>query len=187
MQLSDSETYELVVVGGGIYGACLALITARSGRRVALIERNEFGQATSANSLGILHGGLRYLQSIDLKRFQESVQERSWFLRHFAGLVKPLGFVMPLYGQGLRRRMIMRPALALNDYLSRDRNDGIATDYRIPPSQILSRQATIDRFPEVRQAGLQGAACWHDVVMTDPDGLFGRDRVAGLSQRRQLP
>jgi glycerol-3-phosphate dehydrogenase len=143
-----------------------------------------------------LHGGLRYLQTIDLKRFRESVEQRSWFLRHFAGLVKPLGFVMPLYGQGLRRRVIMRPALALNDYLSRTRNEGVAADDQIPPGRILSRQATIQRFPEVRPQGLQGAACWFDVVMTDQERLFDailskacrsgancRDRIEGIALR----
>ncbi len=168
----SDRRYDLVVVGGGIYGVCLALTSALRGRRVALIERHEFGQATSANSLGILHGGLRYLQSFDLKRFHESVNERSWFLRHFPGLVKPLGFVMPLYGKGLRRHMVMRPALALNDFLSRRRNDCIQSPFQIPSSEILGRQATIERFPAVRREGLQGAACWYDGVMTDPDRLF---------------
>lgn len=172
MKLPDNDSYDLIVVGGGIYGACLALTSAKSGRRVALIERDRFGQATSANSLGILHGGLRYLQSLDLRRFRESVQERAWFLRHFAGLVKPQGFVMPLYGKGLRRRMIMRPALALNDFLSRHRNEGVAADYHIPSGQLLNNQATIDLFPAVDTKGLQGAACWYDAVMTDPDRLF---------------
>ena len=65
-KFADHE-YDVVVIGGGIYGACIAWDAALRGLSVALIERGDFGQETSANSLKTVHGGLRYLQDLDLK------------------------------------------------------------------------------------------------------------------------
>ena len=77
------EPYDLAIVGGGVYGIMLALEAARRKLRPVLVERHDFAGATSANSLRIVHGGLRYLQTLDLPRFFESVAERRWLLRHF--------------------------------------------------------------------------------------------------------
>ena len=65
--------YDVVIVGGGVYGACIAEKLGRSGYKAALIEASDFGAATSSNSLGILHGGLRYLQHFNLKRMRRSI------------------------------------------------------------------------------------------------------------------
>lgn len=169
---SIAEPHDLIVVGGGVYGTCVALESARRGLRPLLLERDEFGKATSANTSRILHGGLRYLQSLDLGRFNESVRERSWFMRQFPDLVAPLKFVMPLYGQGLKRRSVMRVALGLNDLLSRHRNEGLSTENRLPDGRLIGRQETIDLFPDVRRQGLQGSACWYDAVMLDPQRII---------------
>ena len=61
-----NEDYDLVVIGGGIYGACTLLEASRRGLKTLMIERADFGGATSWNSLRIVHGGLRYLQNLDL-------------------------------------------------------------------------------------------------------------------------
>jgi glycerol-3-phosphate dehydrogenase len=62
-----SQTYDVLVIGGGIYGACVAWDAALRGLSVALVEKGDFGAATSANSLKIIHGGLRYLQDGNLR------------------------------------------------------------------------------------------------------------------------
>src|SRR5690606_28063200 len=69
------RSYDLIVVGGGIYGITLVLEAARRGLRPLLVERDDFASAASLNGLRILHGGLRYLQSMDLPRFFESVEQ----------------------------------------------------------------------------------------------------------------
>lgn len=74
-------SYDLIVVGGGIYGSMLLLESARRGLRGLLIEKKDFGSGTSFNSLRIIHGGMRYLQAFDLTRFFESVRERRWYMR----------------------------------------------------------------------------------------------------------
>src|SRR5450830_326766 len=74
-QLARKE-YDVLIVGGGIYGAALARETALSGLAVAVVDKEDFCGATSANSLKIIHGGVRYLQQFDLPRLRQSVRER---------------------------------------------------------------------------------------------------------------
>ncbi len=159
------ERFDLIVVGGGIYGVMLCLEAVRRRLRPLLVERADFGGATSHNSQRIVHGGLRYLQSADLPRFYESVQERRWFLRTFPDFVQPLPCLMPLYGAGLRTPGLLRLALALNDLGSARRNVEVPRDRHIPPGRILDAAATRDRFPGVDTRDLRGGALWHDALM----------------------
>jgi glycerol-3-phosphate dehydrogenase len=163
----------MVIVGGGVYGCALALEASRRGIRPLLLERDDFGQHTSWNSLRIVHGGIRYLQRLDLKRFFESVAERSWFLAHFPDLVHPLACLMPLYGRGIRRSSVLAAAIKVNDLLSRSRNEGIhRPESRIPAGRIATRDETVALFPAVDQAGLTGGALWYDAVMPDSQRLI---------------
>jgi glycerol-3-phosphate dehydrogenase len=162
-----AASYDLLVIGGGMYGATLALEAARRGMATLLLERGDFGGETTRSSLRILHGGLRYLQSLDLPRFRESVGERGWFLRHFPDLVEPLPCLMPLYdpprGGRLRRPGIFRLALRVNDLLARE--------IALPPGRLLSVAETVELFPGVDRAGLHGGALWYDAVTKDPKRL----------------
>lgn len=158
-----SKRYDVIVVGGGIYGMMLTLETARRGFQPLLVERQDFGGAASLNSLRILHGGLRYLQNLDLKRFFESVEQRAWFMRHFAPFCRVLPCLMPLYGNGFKRPVVLRFALKLNDVLSRDAS--------LADSRVISAEETIKRFPAVRRNDLQGGALWHDGQVLSPQRL----------------
>ena len=166
------ETYDLIIVGGGIYGAMLSLEASLRGLRSLLIERDDFGGATSFNSLRIIHGGLRYLQSLDLPRFRESVGERRWFLRTFPRFVKPLPCLMPLYGKGLCRPSILRVALCANDLLSCKRNQGVRPNRQLPPGKIIDANQTREIFPFVDVQGLKGGAVWYDASMPDSQRLL---------------
>ena len=159
------RSYDLAIVGGGIYGITVALEAAQRGLRALLIERDDFGGATTWNSLRIIHGGLRYLQSLDLRRFFESIAERRWFLRTFPELVRPLACLMPLYGRGLKRPSVFRFALRVNDVLSWRRNHGVRDDCHIPAGRVLSVGETVDLFPSVERRGLVGGAWWTDAAM----------------------
>src|SRR6187455_3423319 len=123
-RLTD-EAFDVVVVGGGIQGAWIAWDAALRGLKVALVERDDFGAATSANSLRIVHGGLRYLARGDLVRMRESTQERSTLLRIAPGLVEPLPVLVPTRGLGTQSRLALGVALALNDLSSAGRNRGL--------------------------------------------------------------
>src|ERR1700722_12182335 len=76
-----NETFDILVIGGGIGAACAAWDASLRGLRVALVERLDFGAGASAHSLKMLHGGIRYLQHLDMKRLRESCRERGTFLR----------------------------------------------------------------------------------------------------------
>ena len=159
--------YDLIIIGGGIYGAMLALESGFRGLRSLLLEKDDFGGATSYNSLRIVHGGFRYLQSLDLRRFYESVGERRWFLRTFPELVKPLPCLMPLYGKGAKRPGVLASALRTNDLLSVQRNVGVRGDRLLDNGKIISAEEVQRRFPQVDTAGLKGGAVWFDASMSD--------------------
>lgn len=169
---TEAATYDLVIVGGGIYGIALTLESARRGYRPLLLERDDFGSHTSWNSLRIVHGGLRYLQQLDLRRFRQSVSERTWFMKHFADLVQPLECLMPLYGRGLKRNSIFRLALATNDLLMTGKSRGPSGERLLPMGKVLSRDETLQRFPLAQREGLQGGALWFDAMMPKPSRLM---------------
>jgi glycerol-3-phosphate dehydrogenase len=165
------DTYDLLIIGGGIYGAAIARAAALQNLKVALIERGDFGQATSANSLKVVHGGLRYLQHLDVKRMRESIRARRRLLQLAPHLVHPQSFVIPTYRHGLHGKELMAVALALNDLVSWDRNRSVHPAKRIPSSRTLSRQECLHIMPGVNQMGLTGAAQWYDCVVCNTERL----------------
>ncbi len=169
---TSKETYDLIIIGGGIYGAMLSLESSLRGLRSLLLERDDFGEYTSFNSLRVIHGGLRYLQSFDLHRFRESISERRWFLQTFPYLVKPLPCLMPLYGEGLRRPFILRIALWGNNLLSIKRNRGVSPDHYLPSGKVIDATQTKEFFSHVDPQGLQGGAVWYDAIMPDSQRLL---------------
>jgi glycerol-3-phosphate dehydrogenase len=164
--------FDLVIIGGGIYGIMLALEASLRGLRVAVVEKEEWGSGTTAGWLRILHGGLRYLQSADLPRFYESVRERRWFLQHFPDLTAPLPCVMPLYRRHSYPRFVMRTAIAMNDILSLHRNRGVNASARLPSGDLMARSEVEAELPFVESDGLRGGARWYDAVVLEPQQLL---------------
>src|SRR5712671_3721881 len=109
-----TRTFDVLVVGGGIYGLTIACDSAQRGLSVALIERNDFGSGASFNHLRTIHGGLRYLQTLDLARARESVKERRTLARIAPAAVRPVPFVLPLSRSLTRGALAMRLGFALD-------------------------------------------------------------------------
>jgi len=169
--LTDQE-FDVIVVGGGIFGICAAWDAALRGLSVALIEQGDFGHATSANHFKVVHGGIRYLQHADIYRVRESSAERSAFLRIAPHLVHPMPFVIPTYGHGMESREIMAAALLMYDLCTFDRNRGIADPNRhVPRGRTISRREALAMFPQLETNGLTGAAIFHDGQMYNPPRL----------------
>lgn len=162
----------MVIIGGGIYGIALAHQASLSGLKTLLMEQNDFGNATSINSLRIVHGGFRYLQSLDLKRFFESVGERRWFLKAFYPLVRPIACLMPLYNKGIYRSEILGAALLTNDVLSKYRNRGIPPENHLNNGRIISAAKVKECFPKVALNGLKTGALWYDGTIDCPQRVL---------------
>jgi glycerol-3-phosphate dehydrogenase len=123
-RLAD-ETFDLIVVGAGIYGALAAWDASQRGLRVALVDRGDFGGGTSFNNLKTLHGGLRSLQALSLPQMRRFVRERRAMARMMPHLLRPLPFCVPTSGALTRSRLALRAALAITDAVSADRSAGI--------------------------------------------------------------
>src|SRR5437868_15524444 len=95
-RLAD-EVFDVLVIGGGITGAGVALDAATRGYKVALVERGDFACGTSSRSSKLVHGGLRYLQSYDFALVREGLAERRINARLAPNLVRPLPFVVPAF------------------------------------------------------------------------------------------
>jgi glycerol-3-phosphate dehydrogenase len=169
----SQESYDLVIVGGGIYGIMLSFEAVRRNLRPLLLEKNDFISATSLNHLRTVHGGVRYLQSLDLHRFKESVAERKWFLKHLPQFVNVMPCLMPLYGKGLYRNSIFRIGLLLNDILSFNRNISIADkEQHLPGCRVINPGKTRKLFPTVDHQGLTGSALWYDANIEEYQRLM---------------
>lgn len=164
-------TFDVLVVGGGIYGLTIAYDAALRGLAVALVEREDFGSGTSFNHLRTIHGGLRYLQTLDIVRARESVRERRTLAVIAPGAVRAVPFVLPLYPSLPRGKMAMRAGVALDRLVAFDRNSGLPSSHQLPPGRVISRSEAIDGFPELGRQGMTGAAVWYDYVTTDADRL----------------
>jgi glycerol-3-phosphate dehydrogenase len=166
-----ARPFDVLVVGGGIYGLTLAYDAAQRGLSVALIERDDFGSGASFNHLRTIHGGLRYLQSFDLRRSRESMRERRTVARIAPHLVQPLPFALPLYRSLTRGKLAMRAGFLLDRLVSAGRNRGVPPALRLPAGRVVSRPSAIERFPGLRRQGLTGAAVFCDYVTTESDRL----------------
>ncbi len=167
-----NETFDLVVVGAGVYGAATAWDASLRGLSVALIDKADFGSGTSFNNLKTIHGGIRYLQHADFKRMRESVRERRNLMRIAPHLVHPLPFVVPTYrGSFMKSRTAMRTALFINDLVSWDRNRLHDRQKHLPAGKALSRDDCLELAPGIESENLTGGVLWHDGQMHNSDRL----------------
>lgn len=169
--LAEKE-FDIVIIGAGMFGVCAAWEAVLQGFSVAVLEKGDFCQATSANHYKMVHGGIRYLQHGDIYRIRESSRERSAFLRIAPHLVKPLPIVIPTYGHSMKGKEVLKAGTSLYDILTFDRNSGIADNERkIPNSRFISKKELLELFPGVNQTGLTGAGIFADAQMYNPPRL----------------
>jgi glycerol-3-phosphate dehydrogenase len=159
--------WDVAVVGGGIHGACVAWDAVLRGLTVCLVDRADFAAATSANTMKIIHGGLRYLQHADVRRMRESVAEQRSLLRIAPHLVHPLPVLVPTYGHAWRGRAALRVALRLNDLIRRGHGDG----QRLPRSRTVSRRECLGLTPGLDTAEVTGAGVFYDAQVRNSERL----------------
>ena len=114
----QGRRFDLLVCGGGIYGAWTAYDATLRGLNVAIVEQDDWASATSSSSSKVIHGGLRYLESFDLKLVRKSLRERGLLLRNAPHRVWPLRFGVPLYTHNRIGALRLQAGLLLYDLLA---------------------------------------------------------------------
>ena len=153
------ETFDVLVIGGGITGAGVARDAALRGLRTALVEQDDFASGTSSRSSRLVHGGVRYLEHGQLALVFESSAERRTLLRIAPHLVRPMPFVWPVYAGARVPRWKLAAGLTLYDLLALFRNVG--RHERLSVAGVLARE------PRVNATALVGGARYWDAATDD--------------------
>ena len=167
-RLTD-KTFDLVVIGAGIYGTTAAWDATQRGLSVAIIDKSDFGGGTSSNTAKTLHGGVRALTTGNVAEQRLFVRERRALSRIAPHLVQPLPFIIPTYSGLPRNRWLMRAFFSVNDALARDRNDFSDGAHHLPPSRLLSRDECLALNTSIDPEGVSGGIEWHDCQMYNSD------------------
>ena len=167
----ESGEYDVLVVGGGIYGLTIAYDAASRGLRTALVEANDFGSGASFNHQKTAHGGLRALQTGRLDRARDSIRERRSLARIAPWFLRPLPFLVGTYRSMVKSRVALRAAFKVDAWLGRKRNDAIEPELHLPPAKLLSKAATLRLFNGINPAELTGGAQWYDYQIVESDRL----------------
>ncbi len=158
----SEETFDLLIIGGGITGAGIALDAAARGLKTALIEKRDFAAGTSSRSTKLIHGGLRYLEHFDFALVREALRERAILHRLAPHLVEPFPFVVPIYQQSNRNYdhpLKMRAGMFLYDQL--------AGRHNFARHRRLSVEEALEFAPQLDPQGLQGALLYYDAQTDD--------------------
>jgi glycerol-3-phosphate dehydrogenase len=155
--LDRQEPWDMVIVGGGATGVGVAVDAASRGYDVLLFEQSDFGKGTSSRSTKLVHGGVRYLEQGNISLVMEALKERGLLRQNAPHLVRDLGFVVPnyewweapFYGLGLKVYNLL------------------AGRYGFGPSQMLSREETLERLPTIKTEGLRGGVVYYDGQFDD--------------------
>ena len=153
----ESESFDVLVIGGGATGLGVAVDAANRGFSTALLEADDFAKATSSRSTKLVHGGVRYLEQLDIALVTEALRERGIMYRNAPHIVRDLPFIVPrykwwegpFYGAGLKAY------------------DVLAGKLNLAPSKFLSAEETIAEIPNVEQEGLRGGIRYHDGQFDD--------------------
>jgi glycerol-3-phosphate dehydrogenase len=154
---SQRAPWDMVIVGGGATGVGVAVDAASRGYDVLLLEQSDFGKGTSSRSTKLVHGGVRYLEQGNISLVMEALKERGLLLQNAPHLVSNLGFVVPnydwweapFYGIGLKMYNLL------------------AGKYGFGSSEILSRDETLQRLPNIKTDGLRGGVVYFDGQFDD--------------------
>jgi glycerol-3-phosphate dehydrogenase len=201
----DNQSFQVVVIGGGINGVAVARECARAGKRTLLVEQNDFASGVTSRSTRIIHGGLRYLEHGEIDLVRESVRERERLLRQRSHLVHPIHFLFLLNEQSQRSAMKVRAGLWLYERLA-GRKSADLSEMELKRVEraldaghkwsIFNYEDAQCEFPErlvaewMTEAAEAGAAVRNhcevmavNVAQGRARGLLLRDRISGKDER----
>jgi glycerol-3-phosphate dehydrogenase len=173
LEALSSDVFDVVVVGGGITGAGVALDAAARGYSVALVEKADFAAGTSSRSSKLVHGGLRYLQNFDLGLVREALLERQLLVKLAPHLVRPLRLVVPAF-EGARPDRLVGVGLNLYDVMSVDklrgrlrRRDDVGGSWSPDRHRIITGEEVVELLPALRERAPTSGYLFYDCQTDD--------------------
>jgi glycerol-3-phosphate dehydrogenase len=150
----SSYLFDVIVIGAGINGTGIARDAAMRGLKVLLLDKGDISSGTTQWATRLIHGGLRYLQHYEFSLVRESLKDREELLRIAPHLVRPLGFLVPIYDYMSRGKLMIQLGMIAYDALSLEKS--------LEHHRIFDREQTLEREPGLNPEGLKGAALYYD-------------------------
>ena len=157
-EIKKRSNWDVVIVGGGIHGACFARLAAFNGLRTLLLEQNDYAFGTSSRSSKMAHGGLRYLETFDFQQVLEGVKSREELFRIASHLVHPTDFLIPIDEEEKIKKIKMGIGLSLYDLFLKDKSR---------KHKWISRQELRTEVFNQNTPGLAGCFRYSDGIMND--------------------
>jgi glycerol-3-phosphate dehydrogenase len=171
-EIANSTNVDLVVIGGGIHGACFARLAAESGLKTVLLEKSDYASGTSSRSSKMAHGGLRYLELLDFEQVFEGVKCREQLFAEYPSLVKPHPFYIPIPANDWFLRLKLKLGLTLYDFMLKNPKH----------KHYWVNKLEVDRkVPELTKQKLSGCYCYTDGILDDSKLVMANIQKARLS------
>ncbi|MDQ3862560.1 MAG: glycerol-3-phosphate dehydrogenase/oxidase [Actinomycetota bacterium] len=164
------QAFDVIVVGAGINGSGIARDAAMRGLRVLLLDKGDISNGTTQWATRLIHGGLRYLEHYEFALVRESLRDREAMLHIAPHLVKPLGFLVPIYESSSRGPLMIR--LGMNFY------HALSYDKSMDRHKMLSRKKVQDREPGLNLEGLKAAAFYYDAQVEYPERVTVENAIS---------
>jgi glycerol-3-phosphate dehydrogenase len=169
---TDSNNFDVIIIGAGINGAGIARDATLRGLKVLLLDKDDIASGTSSYSTRLIHGGLRYLEHGEFGLVRESLREREVLLKIAPHLVQPLPILIPIYSGMSRGRVKIRAGMIAYDFLSRGKS--------LPRHSGLSVMETRRRIPSLNDDGLLGSIIYYDAQVEFAERLVVENTLAAV-------
>jgi len=167
----SDEKFDIIIIGGGITGAAVAYAASSRGMKVALLEKKDFGGATSAATSKLIHGGLRYLANMEFGLVRESLKERKILGNIAPNFIYPIPFMIPEYRKYRGGMWMIMAGMFLYDMLSFDKKDTWDKSKELPNHDSYRRKKTLRLEPAVKKHKLVGSTIFYDYQSIFPERL----------------
>ncbi len=165
----QGKEFDLIVVGGGITGATVAYEAASRGLSVAMIEKSDFGSATSAGTSRMIHGGLRYLSTYEFGLVRESLKERRVLTNIAPNFIHPASFLISVYKKDKTPNFMLKIGMLLYELFSFDKNRLWDKSKKMPHHKTVSSEKIEELFPNALKEDLIGGQMFYDCSSHSPE------------------
>ena len=167
----NGKEYDIIIIGAGITGAALAYEVSARGYSTALVDKCDFGSATSAATSKLIHGGLRYLKNFEFGLIRESLRERKIFMNIAPNFIYPLQMLIPTYKDFQSSKLVLKTGLVMYDMLAFDKKKTWDPGKNISRHEFIPREKVLAMEPDLNRKGLTGAILFYDSQSIFPERL----------------